>query len=157
MRDHKIIAALIIVGAAAAIAGAAVAQDAPAPARSEPAGEIDGTIFHAQVLLDRAGFAPGVIDGKKGMSFEEAVEGFQTSRGLEVTGQLDTPTRRALLADKPVLCVPALNGANQYLIDTRSPLFSLIHIYRRDAQTLERSLEQMREHLQGTTPWLVLR
>ena len=100
MRDHKIIAALIIVGAAAAIAGAAVAQDAPAPARSEPAGEIDGTIFHAQVLLDRAGFAPGVIDGKKGMSFEEAVKGFQTSRGLDVTGVLDTPTRAVLLKDR---------------------------------------------------------
>ena len=65
--------------------------------------------------------------------------------------------RWRLLADRPVLCVPALNGANQYLIDTRSPLISLIHLYRQDAQALERSLEQMREHLQGATTWLVLR
>jgi len=69
----------------------------------------------------------------------------------------DLTLRWRLLADRPVLCVPALSGANQYLIDTRSPLFSLIHLYRQDAQALERSLEQMREHLQGATPWLVLR
>src|SRR3546814_15752267 len=61
---------------------------------------MDGTIFHAQVRLDRAGFAPGVIDGKKGMSFEEAIKGFQTARGLDVTGVLDTPTRKALLTDQ---------------------------------------------------------
>ena len=38
---------------------------------------IDGTVFHAQVLLDVAGFPTGVIDGKKGMVFEQAVRGFQ--------------------------------------------------------------------------------
>jgi lipoprotein-anchoring transpeptidase ErfK/SrfK len=52
------------------------------------------------VLLDRAGFSPGVIDGLKGISFDHAVRGFQQSRGLEVTGQLDNPTRQALLRDK---------------------------------------------------------
>ncbi|PWG03380.1 hypothetical protein DF286_11255 [Sphingosinicella humi] len=82
------------------MAGAAVAQNETGGSPQREDGGIDGTIFHAQVLLDRAGFAPGVIDGKKGMSFEEAVKGFQTSRGLKVTGVLDTPTRRALLTDK---------------------------------------------------------
>jgi lipoprotein-anchoring transpeptidase ErfK/SrfK len=38
-----------------------------------------------------------VIDGKKGMSFKKAVQGFQESRGLEETGELDSPTRQALL------------------------------------------------------------
>ena len=58
---------------------------------------IDGKIFHAQVLLDVAGFPSGVIDGKKGMSLTQAVKGFQEARGLTVTGQLDDPTRQALL------------------------------------------------------------
>ena len=58
---------------------------------------IIGEIFHAQVLLDAAGFSPGVIDGKKGMSLTQAILGIQLSRGLDVTGKLDTPTRRALL------------------------------------------------------------
>lgn len=58
---------------------------------------IIGEIFHAQVLLDAAGFSPGVIDGKKGMSLTEAIRGFQESRGLDTSGKLDTPTREALL------------------------------------------------------------
>lgn len=69
------------------------------PSANPTAEAIDGTIFHAQVLLDRAGFAPGVVDGRRGMSFEEAVKGFQMARGLEVNGRLDSPTRRALLRD----------------------------------------------------------
>jgi lipoprotein-anchoring transpeptidase ErfK/SrfK len=62
-----------------------------------PGSPIDGTIFHAQVLLGAAGFSSGVIDGKSGKSFKAAVRGFQKSRGLPTTGELDTPTRRALL------------------------------------------------------------
>ena len=103
MRDRKLLAALLCslgVAAAAPFASAALAQNETQPEASSRASGIDGTIFHAQVLLDRAGFAPGVIDGKKGMSFREAVKGFQTSRGLDVTGVLDTPTRQALLTDQ---------------------------------------------------------
>ncbi len=98
---------------AVAVAGAAVAQDpeqrtkaasAPKPqqAQAKPGDDerIDGTVFHAQVLLDRAGFSPGVIDGLPGESFEAAVKGFQEARGLQVNGQLDQPTRMALLQDK---------------------------------------------------------
>ncbi|HMC10004.1 MAG TPA: peptidoglycan-binding domain-containing protein, partial [Pirellulaceae bacterium] len=62
-----------------------------------PGSKIDGTVFHAQVLLGAAGFSTGVIDGKQGMSFKAAVRGFQESRGLPVTGKLDTETRQALL------------------------------------------------------------
>ena len=58
---------------------------------------INGTAFHAQVLLDVAGFSPGVIDGKNGMSLRNAVRGFQEARGLKVTGELTTQTRQALL------------------------------------------------------------
>ena len=66
-----------------------------------PGSPIDGTVFHAQVLLGAAGFSTGVIDGKEGMSFKAAVRGFQESRGLAVTGKLDGPTRRALLEAEP--------------------------------------------------------
>jgi lipoprotein-anchoring transpeptidase ErfK/SrfK len=38
-----------------------------------------------------------VIDGKKGMVFGQAVRGFQQSRNLPVTGELDPATRQALL------------------------------------------------------------
>lgn len=99
---------LTLAGIALAAGATALAQSAPGPvnvasaARSwvppgTPGSPIDGEIFHAQVLLDVAGFPAGVIDGKQGMSFEKAVQGFQESRGLEQTGELDTPTRQALL------------------------------------------------------------
>ena len=65
-----------------------------------PGSPIDGTIFHAQVLLDAAGFPSGVIDGKKGKVFEQAVRGFQQARGLRQTGQLDRATRAALMQDR---------------------------------------------------------
>lgn len=100
MPRNKSAIAVLLACAAVLLPGAAPQPKAPAqgPAAQRPA--IDGATLHAQVLLDRAGFAPGVIDGKKGMSFEEAVKGFQTSRGLEVTGTLDQPTRAALLRDR---------------------------------------------------------
>ncbi|RST32200.1 murein L,D-transpeptidase [Sphingomonas ginkgonis] len=62
-----------------------------------PGSPIDGTIFHAQVLLDAAGFPAGPIDGKAGQSVKRAVTGFQTANGLQPTGNLDNPTRTALL------------------------------------------------------------
>ena len=42
------------------------------------------------------GFTPGVVDGKMGMSTVNALKGFQESRGLQVTGELDEPTVQAL-------------------------------------------------------------
>ncbi|WP_265570518.1 L,D-transpeptidase family protein [Sphingomicrobium nitratireducens] len=62
--------------------------------------DLDNDVFHAMVLLDRAQFSPGVIDGREGKNFTAALKGFQEARGLEVTGELDTPTRKALKVDK---------------------------------------------------------
>ena len=63
---------------------------------------IDGTLFHAQVLMSAHGFSPGVIDGKKGESFRLALRSFQESRGLEVSGELDPATRAELIrANRP--------------------------------------------------------
>ena len=53
-------------------------------------------MMQAQVVLDRLGFTPGVVDGKMGLSTENALKGFQESRGLTVSGQLDEATRQEL-------------------------------------------------------------
>lgn len=53
-------------------------------------------IMQAQVVLDRAGFGPGVIDGKMGMSTENALLGFQEANDLETSGKLDDATKEAL-------------------------------------------------------------
>lgn len=49
-----------------------------------------------QVVLDRRGFGPGVIDGRMGQSTRNALLGFQEAEGLEQTGELDSATRQAL-------------------------------------------------------------
>ncbi len=53
-------------------------------------------IMQAQVVMDRRGFGPGVVDGKMGLSTENALMGFQEANNLEVTGKLDDATRTAL-------------------------------------------------------------
>lgn len=83
------------------IAGAGIAQGqggqaAPTPAAPAPAAAIDMSVMHVQVLLDKLGFGPGVIDGKGGMSLKAALSGFQRSRDLPVTGEIDPATLKAL-------------------------------------------------------------
>lgn len=53
-------------------------------------------LMQLQVVLDRQGFGPGVIDGAMGMSTENALRGFQEANGIEVTGAFDEATRGAL-------------------------------------------------------------
>lgn len=49
-----------------------------------------------QVVLDRLGFSPGVVDGKTGMSTKNGLIGFQEANGLKVSGEYDEATRQAL-------------------------------------------------------------
>ncbi len=53
-------------------------------------------ILRAQVILDRLGFSPGVIDGAEGQSYAMALRGFQNANGLEETGTLDQETLAAM-------------------------------------------------------------
>lgn len=69
---------------------------AQTPAKSKPAKGLDRSTLHVQVILDKLGFSPGILDGREGQSLTAALRGFQTSRGLPVTGKADRPTLRAL-------------------------------------------------------------
>ena len=60
-------------------------------------GNVEGpSVLKAQVLLDRAGFSPGEIDGRWGDNTEMAVAWFQKSASLPSTGIIDAATSRAL-------------------------------------------------------------
>jgi lipoprotein-anchoring transpeptidase ErfK/SrfK len=54
--------------------------------------ETRAVLIAAQVLLDRAGFSPGAIDGRPGGNFVNALRAFQQQNGLDQSGQLDAPT-----------------------------------------------------------------
>src|SRR5262245_2131895 len=49
-------------------------------------------LIRAQVLLDRAGFSPGVIDGRAGGNFVNALRAFQQQNRMKESGELDPPT-----------------------------------------------------------------
>ena len=86
-------------GASMEIDGERVGPDGDMAGATSPAGIPDSEerpIMQAQVVLDRVGFGPGVIDGKMGMSTENALRGFQEANDLEVTGELDDATKEAL-------------------------------------------------------------
>ncbi|WP_157217847.1 L,D-transpeptidase family protein [Flavisphingomonas formosensis] len=80
--------------ATACLVSAAGAQPAaaPKPAAAASPAPVDARVLHLQVILDRLGFSPGVIDGKTGAMLTRAVRGLQLARGLPASGTLDEKT-----------------------------------------------------------------
>jgi len=68
--------------------------------------------LRAQVLLDRAHFSSGQIDGQYGSNMRQALMGFQKSRGLQATGKLDQATLDALDDRQPVLATYTITDAD---------------------------------------------
>jgi lipoprotein-anchoring transpeptidase ErfK/SrfK len=59
----------------------------------------DPALLRAQVLLDRAGFSPGVIDGKDGTNLQHALEAFASAHGLASNGRLDLASWNVLTSN----------------------------------------------------------
>jgi lipoprotein-anchoring transpeptidase ErfK/SrfK len=90
------------IAAAFALIALSLAPAAAGPARNLTPDDINAAAFggknseavnlKAQVLLDRARFSPGTIDGRRGENFGNALRAFQDRNGLKASGELDAPT-----------------------------------------------------------------
>ncbi|WP_371070798.1 MULTISPECIES: L,D-transpeptidase [unclassified Sinorhizobium] len=75
----------------------------PSEPPSNPSPRPEPAIVHLQILLDRAGSSPGVIDGYYGENVTKAIAAFETMQALPADGKLDPEVIGRLADDMPVI------------------------------------------------------
>jgi lipoprotein-anchoring transpeptidase ErfK/SrfK len=122
---------LVVTGSILVLAGAAAGAQRPTAtpvARSTAASEIEDatktgplgpgavgpTVTRAQILLDRARFSPGEIDGVYGEDLGVAVKGYRENHGLKPAGTIDAEMWHLLDSDAgPLLSAYTITQADE--------------------------------------------
>lgn len=90
-----------------------LAATPPTPAKDAPP---DPALVRADILLARARFSPGAIDGKAGTNLKHAIAAFQAANGIGESGVLDADTWKALTtapgADRPAVKTYTITAAD---------------------------------------------
>lgn len=101
-------------------------------------------LVRAQVLLDRAKFSPGVIDGKPGENVRQAVEAFQQAHGLTPDGELTQAVFDKLTeADT----APALKSYQITQEDVQGPFEAIPHDFKAQSEMAHMGYQTPRELL----------
>ncbi|MBK8595060.1 MAG: murein L,D-transpeptidase [Holophagales bacterium] len=86
--------------------GAVAANDPAKRPRLAGTGASGSSVLRAQVLLDRAHFSPGEIDGRFGGNTRRAVAAFNEVRGIEAGDRVEAKTWAELNRDTAPVVVP---------------------------------------------------
>lgn len=92
---------------AAPVSGSSIASEVEqAGTRVIEPGATGPQVIRAQILLDRARFSPGEIDGRYGADLVIAIKGYQENHGLKPTGVIDGEMWKLLNMHEGLLLAP---------------------------------------------------